>query len=115
MSKTVWYIIGILTILASILFFSDAPERFVALPPDRRPNFIMGCGLFAAVLGAIIGTCFFPRIRPVTLRILGAIGVAACVFNLIEGARSHDFYKIFINLALWLPGSIYLVVKGKLN
>ncbi len=115
MSKTVWYILGALTILASILFFSYIPERLAALPPDQHPKLIAGCVLFAGVLGTIITICFFPRVNPVTLRIMGVIGIAGCVFNLREALYTKNFSQLPITLAFWLPGSTYLVVKGKLD
>jgi len=115
MSKTTWNILGILTILAGISFFMLIPEKFAVLPPEQRPKFIEGCVVLGGVLGVIAGICFFPKSRPITLRILGAIGVAACVFNLIDGAQRGNFSQFPINLAFWLPGSIYLVVKGQLG
>jgi len=115
MSKTTWNILGILTLLVGIYLFMSIPESFAVLPPDRRPKFIEGCVLDGGMLGVIVGICFFPKSRPITLRILGAIGVAACVFNLIDGAQRGNFSQFPINLAFWLPGSIYLVIKGQLG
>ena len=115
MSKTTWNILGILTILAGISFFMLIPEKFAVLPPDRRPKFIEGCVLLGGVLGVIVGICFFPKSRTITLRILGAIGIAGCVFNLIDGAQRGNFSQFPVTLAFWLPGSIYLVVKGQLG
>jgi cyanate permease len=114
MSKTTWNILGILTILAGISLFMLIPDRFAVLPPDQRPKFIAGCVFILGVLGAIVGICFFPKSRPITLRILGGIGIAACVFNLIEGAQRGNFSQFPLTLGFWLPGSIYLVVKGQL-
>lgn len=115
MSKITWYILGILTILATILFFMRIPERLAVLPPDQHPKLIYGSILFGVVLGTIIVTCFFPRFRPVSLRIIGAIGIAGCVFNLIDGFYTRNFFQFLIILSFWLPGSIYLVVKGKMD
>ncbi|MBP0017678.1 MAG: hypothetical protein J7647_08975 [Cyanobacteria bacterium SBLK] len=53
MSQTVWNILGILTILASILLFWDYPERLAVLPPDRHFQFIAGGVFFALLLSAI--------------------------------------------------------------
>ncbi|MEG4206652.1 hypothetical protein QUA20_22340 [Microcoleus sp. Pol7_A1] len=72
MSKTTWNILGILTILAGISFFMLIPEKFAVLPPDQRSKFIEGYVLLGGVLGVIVGICFFPKSRPITLRILGA-------------------------------------------
>jgi hypothetical protein len=115
MSKTTWNILGILTILTGIYLFRSIPESLAVLPPDRRHKFIEGDVLLGGVLAVIVGICFFPKSRPITLRILGAIGVAACVFNLIDGAQRGNFSQFPINLTFWLPGSIYLVVKGDLG
>ncbi|NMF57321.1 hypothetical protein [Pseudanabaena yagii] len=115
MSKTTWNILGILTIVAGILLFMLAPERYAALTPEQRPTFIAGGVLILAVLGAIASTCFFPKSRPVTLRILGAIGIASCIFTLIEGAHQGNFSRFPVTIGFWLPGSVYLVVKGKMT
>ena len=114
-SKIVWYIMGILTILATILFFMGIPERLAVLPPDQHPKLIYGSILFGVVLGTIIVTCFFPRVHTVSLRIIGAISMACCVFNLIDSFRTRNFSQFPLTLSLWLPGSIYLVVKGKMD
>ncbi len=115
MSKTTWNILGILTILAGILLFMSVPEKFAALPPDQRPKFIAGVFFIFGLLGIIASTCFFPKVRPLTLRILGVFSIVCCVFTLIEGAHRGDFSKFPQIIILWLPGSIYLVVKGKMN
>jgi len=115
MSKTTWNILGILTIVAGIMLFMSTPEKFAALTPEKRPAFIAGGVLIFGVLGAIASTCFFPKSRPVTLRILGVIGIASCIFNLIEGGRQGDFSRFPLTIGFWLPGSVYLVVKGKMT
>ncbi len=115
MNKITWNILGILTILATILLFMSAPEKFATLPPDQRPKFILGGIVIMGVLVTIASTCFFPKVRPLTLRILGAIGIAGCVSNLIDGVHKGNFSQFPITLSFWLPGSIYLVVKGKMT
>ena len=55
MSKTMWNILGILTILTGIYGFMSIPEKFAVLPPDQRPKFIEGCVLFGGMLGVIVG------------------------------------------------------------
>ena len=115
MSQTVWNIIGGLTILASILFFSRYPERLAQLPPDRHPQLIAGGVLFGLVLGVIASMCFLPKYRPITLRLLGFIGVAGCIFSLVDGFYRQNFYQFPIILLFWLPGSIYLVLYGKMD
>ncbi len=115
MSKTTWNILGVLTVMAGILLFMSVPERIAALTPEQRPTFIAGGGLILAVLGVIASACFFPKSRPVTLRILGAIGIASCIFTLIEGAHQENFSRFPVTIGFWLPVSVYLVVKGKMT
>lgn len=115
MSQRVWNILGILTILAGFLFFSAMPEQFPTIPPDQRQKYIAGGVFFAGLLGVIVGTCFFPKVRPFTLRILGTYGAAGCLFILFEGIRQREFSQFPITLLFWLPGSIYLMLKGKMN
>ncbi len=115
MSKTTWNILGILTIVVGVILFMSLPEKFAALTPEQRPTFISGGVLIFVVLGVVVSTCFIPKSRPLTLRILGAIAIACCIFNLIEGGRKGDFSGFPLTIGLWLPGSVYLVVKGKLD
>lgn len=115
MSQTVWNILSVLTILASFLLFWDYPEQLATLSPDRHFQFIVGGVFFASLLGAIACMCFFPQSRPVTLRILGVIGISGCVFIVVEGFKQRDFSQYPIVLVFWLPGSIYLVLSGKMN
>jgi hypothetical protein len=91
MSRFVWNFLGGCTVLAGILLFQQVQERMVQLPPAQpRPN-ILALVAFEAVLAAIAGACFFPKTHPVTLRIIGVIGVAGCVFNLVDGWRQGNF------------------------
>jgi hypothetical protein len=115
MSRTVWNILGILTILAGISMLPRMFEQFANLSPDRHFQYIVECALFLGVLVAIAVLCFFPKSHPVTLRIVGAIGISGCVFNLVEGFRQRNFAQYPIVLGFWLPGSIYLILKGKMN
>ncbi|MEE3719575.1 hypothetical protein V2H45_22800 [Tumidithrix elongata RA019] len=115
MSKTMWNILGIFTILAGGSLFMMVSERLAVLPADQHPKLILGGVFIAAILVVIATTCFFPKVRPVTLRILGAIGIAGCVFNLIEGSYRGNLIQFFLILVFWLPGSIYLTLKGKLT
>lgn len=115
MSKTTWNILGILTIVAGTIFFMSQPERFAALSPEHRPKFIAGSVLIFGILATIVITCFLPVARPVTLRIIGVIGIASCIFNLIEGGSRGYFAQFPVTLGFWFPGSLYLVVKGKMS
>jgi len=113
--KPIWTILGILSILAGISLMLATPDRLAALPPDQHPKLIQGLFFFEGICGMIGLTCFFPKSHPVTLRILGAYGAAGCIFILVEGIRRHNFSQFPILFTFWLPGSIYLVVKGKMT
>lgn len=115
MSKAIWNILGVLMILATIQVLAWISERLPELPPEQHSQFIAGVGLFASVLVAIAAACLFPPSRPVTLGILGVIGIIGCIFNLVEGFHQRNFSQVPITLLLWLPASIYLVVKGKIT
>jgi hypothetical protein len=115
MNKSIWIILGIFSILAGISLILATPDRLAALPPDQHPKLIQGLVFLVGTCGIIALACFFPKSHPVTLRILGAYGVFACIFNLVEGIRQHNFSQFPMVLVFWLPGSIYLVVKGKMT
>lgn len=118
MSKSgwnIWTILGILTILTTILFLAGVPERLAVLPPDQHPKLIAGVAIFTCLLVAIALACLVPRSRPFTLRILGTIGLAGSIFILVDGFQQRNFAQFPITLLFWLPGSIYLVLKGKMN
>ncbi len=115
MSQTAWNILGILTILAGILLFLTERERFVTVPPDQYFQFFAIGFLIFGFLGIIASTCFFPKVRPFTLRVLGTYGIFCCVFNLITGFKKGDFSQFPMTICFWLPGSVYLVVKGKMD
>ena len=88
MSKWVWNVLGGCTVLAGILLLQMEQERSAQLPPNQRDGQILTLVLFEAVLAAIACACFFPKTHPVTLRIIGVIGVAACGFNKSAGLPS---------------------------
>lgn len=112
---TIWNILGGLTVLMTVLFLAGVPERLAALPPDQHPKFIAGVALFTSFLIVIALTCLVPRSRPFTLRVLGAIGLAGSVFILVDGFQNRNFVQFPITLLFWLPGSIYLMLKGKMT
>jgi len=115
MSQTVWNILGICTILALGLFLSTIHEQWSTLTPDQPPPSYLGVILFSGVLVVIAIACLVPKSRPFTLRIVGAIGIAGCIFSLIEGFKQQNFAQFPITLIFWLPGSVYLTIKGKMN
>jgi len=115
MRQRVWTILGVLTILAGISLFFGMVEQFPNVPPDQRQKYIAGGIFFSGLLSVVAGTCFLPKVRPLTLRILGTYGAVGCLFLLVEGVRQRDFSQFPIILVFWLPGSIYLILKGKMN
>lgn len=118
MSKSgwnIWTILGILTILTAVVSLAGVPEQLAVLPPDQHPKLIAGVAIFTCLLIAIALACLVPRSRPFTLRILGAIGLAGSIFILVDGFQQRNFAQVPITLLFWLPGSIYLVLKGKMN
>jgi hypothetical protein len=114
MSRFTWNLLGGCTVLAGILLLSLGQERIAQLPPDQHNGQILALVLFEAVLTAIAVACFFPRTHPVTLRMIGVIGVAACGFNMIQGFLQGNFSQYPISL-LWLTPSLYLVWRGDLG
>jgi hypothetical protein len=112
---SIWNILGILCILAAIHLLLGIPERLPALPPEQHSQFIGGMVAVSGVLGMIASACLLPKSRPVTLRMIGAIGLASCIFNLVEGFQQRNFSQFPITLLFWLPGSIYLIIKGKMT
>ncbi len=115
MNQTVWNILGFFTIIAIWIMLSGIPERLQALPLEQHHKFIFGITLFVFVLIVIVMLCFIPKSRPFTLRILGAIGVAGCIFSLVEGFQQRNFTQFPIIFLFWFPGSLYLVIKGKMS
>ena len=114
MSRFVWNFLGGCTVLAGILLFQTVQERRAQLPPTQPRPSILALVAFEAVLAAIAIACFFPKTHPVTLRIIGVIGVVGCVFNLVQGFRQGDFTQYPMCL-FWLLPSIYLVWRGDLG
>lgn len=115
MSRTLWNILGILSILAGISLITAIPERLAALPPDQHPKLLEGLVGMEGLCAVIAVTCFFPKSYPVTLRILGVLGIVGCLFNLVQGVQYREFSQFPIILVFWLPGSIYLVLKGDMG
>jgi lipopolysaccharide export LptBFGC system permease protein LptF len=114
MSRFVWNFLGGCTVLAGILLLNMGQERRAELPPDEHHNLIWMLVLFEVVLASIAIACFFPKSHKVTLRIIGAIGVIGCVFNLVQGFHQRDFSQ-YPTSFLWLLPSLYLLWRGDLG
>ncbi|MBW4646444.1 MAG: hypothetical protein KME23_26210 [Goleter apudmare HA4340-LM2] len=65
--------------------------------------------------------CWFPQSHPVTLRLIGVIGIAGCIFSIFDSFRHPEFgwlgivARLGLIFTLWLPGSIYLLIKGRMS
>ncbi|MGK7926092.1 MAG: hypothetical protein AB4290_12760 [Spirulina sp.] len=117
MSRTVWNILGVLTILAAIVFFSRYPERLAVLPPDRHFQLIAGGVFFAILLCTIACICFFPKTRPVTLPILGFYCIVAVILNglgLLDVLRQKEGF-LCLHFWYWLLFSISMFYLGRIT
>lgn len=121
MRRSVWIVLGIFSILAAISLLIRAPEAFATRPPGRQTDFILGTGGLVGILSVSAIACFFPRSHPITLRIIGVLGVISCMFSMYSTFRSFDLNwatliaRLALILMFWLPASIYLSITGKLT
>ncbi len=110
-----WKVLGTLCAIAGIHLLTKMFDILPALPPERRlESFVWGSGLIG-ICFVSASLCFFPRSHWISLRILGGYGVAASIFNIVEGFRTRDYSKLGVTLFFWLPGSIYLIWSGKMT
>ncbi len=115
MGRPLWIGLGILSILAAVSLIMGTPERLAELPPDQHPRLIHGVAMLSGLCGVIAIACFFPQSYPVTLRILGLVGIAGCGFNLEQGLEHRDFSQFPALLTFWIPGCVYLIWRGRLD
>jgi uncharacterized membrane protein HdeD (DUF308 family) len=115
LQQALFIFLGIASIACAILLILGIPERLAALPPDRHKTLIYGTGALVGfcVFSAILS--FFPQSHFITLRIAGAIGLAGCIFILVDSFHTQNFDRVPITLLFWLPGSIYLIMRGKMS
>lgn len=114
-NKPIFIFLGISSLVCIFLLVSAIPERLAELPPERHKTFIYGMAAFVVLCLTLAILCFFPQSHWITLRILGIIGIAGCVFTLVEGVRTRNLARVPIALFFWLPGSIYLLKRGKMT
>ncbi|MBE9103230.1 hypothetical protein IQ267_27690 [filamentous cyanobacterium LEGE 07170] len=121
MRRSIWIVLGIASILAAASLLIQAPDIFATRPPEQQTDFILGTGGFVGILGVIAIACFFPRSHPITLRIIGVLGIISCMFSIYSTFRNFDrnwamlLSRLAINLIFWLPASIYLAITGRLS
>ena len=115
MNRTIYKVLGVAALLCIFLLVSGTAERAAELPPEDRSLLYWGTAAMVGVCLAIAAACFFPRSHPVSLRILGAIGIASSIFYLVENIREGRFIALGPALLFWLPGSLYLAIAGKLT
>lgn len=121
MRRSVWIGIGILSILAGMSLLVQAPEIFATRPPDKQMEFIFGTGGLVGLCGAIAIACFFPSSHPITLRLIGVIGITSCVYSMYDSFQDRDLVwvkiisRFILIFGFWGPFSIYLTIKGKMT
>ena len=115
MSRTLYKILGSCAILAAISLVMQAREILATRPPTNLTEFYFGTAFLIGLclVSAII--CFFPRSHPVTLRVIGVVGVISTLYYLYDSFHNHKFAQVGTALVFWLPGSIYLIMKGKMT
>jgi uncharacterized membrane protein len=115
MSRTIYWVLGSAAILCSGLLTLQLPEVLARNPPESQLKVWIGFLGFLGLCVTIAIACFFPRSYPVTLRILGVVGLAGVIFTLTEHWRDRNLTGMTIAVLFWLPGSLYLIYKGDLG
>lgn len=114
MSK-IYKVLGLLAILGGISLIVQAREILATRPPENLSLFYWGTAGMVGLCAIIAIFCFFPQSHPITLRIIGAIGIVSTIYYLYDSFYNHKFAQVGIALLFWLPGSIYLFLKGKMS
>ena len=121
MHRSIWIVLGILSALAGLSLLQQSPQVFATRAPEQKLDFILGTISLVGLCGVCSIACLFPRSHPVTLRIIGGIGIASCLFSIYSTFRDPEvvWLVILLRLALilifWLPASIFLVYKGRMK
>ncbi|MFB2924309.1 MULTISPECIES: hypothetical protein [Aerosakkonema] len=115
MNRTFYNILGFLSVIAGISLIVQMREILATRPPENLPLFYWGTAGLVGVCVVIAIFCFFPKSHPYTLRIIGAIGLLSTIYYLYEAFHNGNFFQVGTALLFWLPGSIYLIVKGKMT
>ena len=115
MSRTLYIVLGVLAILCGVSLVMQIPEILATRPPDNLVVFYGGTAALVGLCLVIAITCFFPKSHPITLRIIGAIGIVSTIYYLYDSFHNHKFAQVGTALLFWLPRSIYLVLKGNMT
>ncbi|WP_144050832.1 hypothetical protein [Nostoc sp. PCC 7524] len=121
MSKTFWKVLGVLSMLAAISLLMQSPGVFATRPPDKQLEFIIGTAAIVGLCSVFAIACWFPRSHAISLRVIGLIGLASCIFAIYDIFRDGTLNWVVITsrlgliLGFWLPSSLFLVSKGKMK
>lgn len=112
-----WTVLGIASLIAGVHLLLSLLDTLDTLPPagqGRGTALLLWSGLIGICLISAL-LCLFPQSHWITLRILGAYGVVASIFNIINAVQHQNGVQIVMSLLFWLPGSIFLLWKGQLT
>ncbi|WP_066424518.1 hypothetical protein [Anabaena sp. 4-3] len=121
MSKTFWKVLGVLSMLGGISLLMQSPGVFATRPPDKQVEFIIGTTVLVGLCFVFAIACWFPQSHAISLRVVGLVGVASCVYSIYDmfHNRSLNWLAITSRLGLifgfWLPGSLFLISKGNMR
>lgn len=115
MNRTFYNILGILAILSGISLIMTGRDIVANRPPEKPILFYTGGIMFVGLCGLIAITCFFPQSHPITLRILGFIGLISCIFIIVDNWHHPNLGQLGLIFLFWLPGSIYLIITGQMT
>ena len=115
MNRTFYNILGFLSVIAAISLLLQMREILATRPPENLSLFYSGTTLLVGVCFVIAIFCFFPKSHPYTLRIIGAIGLISTIYYLYDAFQNQNFALLGTAIFFWLPGSIYLIFKGRMT
>lgn len=115
MNRTFYNILGFLSVIASISLILQMREVLATRPPENLSLLYWGTAAIVGLCVVIAIFCFFPKSHPYTLRIIGAIALISTIYYLYNAFRTQNFFQVGTALLFWLPGSIYLIAKGKMT
>lgn len=115
MNRTFYNILGFLSVIAGISLIVQMREILATRPPENLSLFYWGTAGIVGVCVVIAIFCFFPKSHPYTLRIIGVFGLISTIYYLYDAFRTQNFFQVGTAFLFWLPGSIYLILKGKMT
>lgn len=111
----IYRVLGVLSLAAGLSLILRSLEVWQERPPEDPALFIGGSIALIGVCGLMGIACLFPRTHPVTLRAIGVIGLMGSLFFVWEQVRDRQFLALLPAFFFWLPGSFYLIGRGKLR